>query len=159
MEGANHLLGTLNLPNTCKTNVAMMVSINWPSPGPNGAGGGVAAPWLSPNQAIFVALPPMIIWTWPMVVFCAVEMFGLGFGPVLHLFLLYFAWLWASLHWACVEWYLCFVLLHIFSPFMCISTNALLQMVNHQNSWNLLVVSPNSKCGDQLCRFYVRIGG
>jgi hypothetical protein len=28
MEGANHLLGTLNLPNTCKTNVAMMVSIN-----------------------------------------------------------------------------------------------------------------------------------
>jgi hypothetical protein len=88
-----------------------------------------------------------------MVVFYAVEMFGLVFGPVLHLFWPYFAWLWASLHWAYVEWYLCFVLLHIFSPFMCISTNTLLQMVNHQNSWNLLVVSPNSKFGGQLCSY------
>jgi hypothetical protein len=49
-------------------------------------------------------------------------------------------------------------LLHIFSPFMCFFTNALPQMVNHQNSWNSLVISPNSRFGDQLCRFYVRIG-
>jgi hypothetical protein len=81
MEGANRLLGTLNLPNTCEANVATVVSVNRPRPRPNGA-----APWLSPNQPIFVGLPLMIIWTWPMVVFCTVEMFGVGFGLIFHLF-------------------------------------------------------------------------
>jgi hypothetical protein len=39
-----------------------------------------------PKSAHLCWLPPMIIWTWPMMVFYAVEMFGLGFGLVLHLF-------------------------------------------------------------------------
>jgi hypothetical protein len=38
------------------------------------------------------------------------------------------------LFWACVEWYLCFVPLHIFSPFMCFSKNTLLQTNKHQIS-------------------------
>jgi hypothetical protein len=48
---------------------------------------------------------------------------------------------WASLLWAYVEWYLCFVFLHVFSSFMCISTNALLQ------------ISPNFKFGDHFADF------
>ena len=65
----------------------------------------------------------------------------------------------ASLLWACVEWYLCFALLHIYSPFMCIPTNALLQMNKHQNLWNLLVINHISKFGGLFSRFYINVDG
>jgi hypothetical protein len=70
MEGANRLLSTLNPPNTCGTNVATAISINRLNSRPNGAGGGAAAPWLSPNAPIFGGSPLVIIVTRPMVVFC-----------------------------------------------------------------------------------------
>ena len=47
VEGANHLLGTLNPPNTYGTNVATVVSASRLNFGPNGAGGGAAAPTLA----------------------------------------------------------------------------------------------------------------
>ena len=70
MEGANHPLGTLNPANIYGTNVATTVSVNRLNSRPNGAGRGVAAPWLSPNAPIFGGLPLGIIVTRPMVVFC-----------------------------------------------------------------------------------------
>jgi uncharacterized membrane protein YGL010W len=51
-----------------------------------------------------------------------------------------------------------FILLHIFSPFMCVSINILLQMNKHQNSWNSLVINPNSKFGVCIDLFYVIVG-
>jgi hypothetical protein len=42
---------------------------------------------------------------------------------------------------------------------MCTSTNALVQMMNHQNSWNWLVISPNPKSGVHMSSFYVSVGG
>jgi hypothetical protein len=72
MEGANYLLGTLNLPNTYGTDVAMVVSVNQPNSRPNEASGGAAAPapWLSQNAPIFGGSPLVIIVIRPMVVFC-----------------------------------------------------------------------------------------
>ena len=69
MEGGNRILGTLNPPNTCGIDVATAVSVNRPNFGPNGAGGGATAPWLSPNAPIFGGSPLVIIVTRPMVVF------------------------------------------------------------------------------------------
>jgi hypothetical protein len=125
------------------------VSFNRPKMGPNG-----------PDWSQWAQISPSLLgylqwssglgpWWYSAQLRCldlGLALFSTSFGP-------YFAWLWAFLHWDCVEWYLCFVLLHIFSPFMCIYTNTLLQMVNHQNSWISLVVRPNSKFGDQLCRY------
>jgi hypothetical protein len=54
---------------------------------------------------------------------------------------------------------LCFVFLHIVIPLMCISTNALLQMNKHQNSWNSLVVNPITMSSVHLCGFFVSVGG
>ena len=69
MEGTNCLLGKLNPPNTYGTDVATMVSVDRLNSRPNGAGGGAAAPWLSPNAPIFGGSPLVIIMTQPMVVF------------------------------------------------------------------------------------------
>ena len=44
-------------------------------------------------------------------------------------------------------------------PFLCICTHVLLQMSNHQNLWNLLVIIPNTKFGVYMSRFYARFGG
>ena len=63
MEEANHLLGTLNPPNIYGTDVATVVSVNRLNSGPNGADGGAATPWLSPNVHIFGGSPLMIIVT------------------------------------------------------------------------------------------------
>jgi hypothetical protein len=42
MQVGNHLLGTLNPPNTCGMDVAMAVSVNQLNSEPNEAGGGVS---------------------------------------------------------------------------------------------------------------------
>ena len=47
----------------------------------------------------------------------------------------------------------------MFSPFMCIPTNALVQMNKHQNSWNSLVINPISKFGVLFSRCYINVGG
>ena len=43
--------------------------------------------------------------------------------------------------------------------FMCISTNALLQMVNHQNSWNSLVINHITRFGVYFSGFHVSVDG
>ena len=52
-----------------------------------------------------------------------------------------------------------FVSLCILNVFSMYSMNALLQMIEHQNLWKLLVVSPNSKFGVHIGSFYVIVGG
>ena len=47
----------------------------------------------------------------------------------------------------------------IFLAFLCICTHVLLQMSNHQNLWNLLVIIPNTKFGVYMSGFYARFGG
>jgi hypothetical protein len=49
-----------------------------------------------------------------------------------------------------------FVPLCISSVFSVVSANVLLQMTNHQNSWNLLVINPNSELGLHLSGFYFK---
>jgi hypothetical protein len=56
----------LNLGKTTMSMLGKAISSNRPNSGPNGAGGG--APWPTTNQPIFVGLPLIIFWTWPMVV-------------------------------------------------------------------------------------------
>jgi hypothetical protein len=51
--------------------------------GPVGVG---PHPWPAPNQLIFIGLPPIIFWTWPMVVLGRVELVWFDFGLVLQLF-------------------------------------------------------------------------
>jgi hypothetical protein len=127
-----------------------------PKLAPNGPDGGTMAEL---ERGHFGGSPLVSIVTWPMVV-CARSR-----GDLL--------WLWAcSPHlWALV--------LHSSGPsllrlrrmvfalcsfahsksFMCISTNTLLQMVKHQNSWNSLVIISITKFGVHLSGFYVSVGG
>jgi len=133
----------------------------WTDPwslGPNGATRGVPAPPLGLLGPIFSGSTPLGLLSGSMWVPRNDEPIWFGFSLILLLFGPYFAWLCASLLWACAEWYLCFVLLHVFSPFMCIPTNALLQMNKHQNSWKSLVINPISKFGVLFSRFYINVG-
>jgi hypothetical protein len=77
---------TLNLGDTTILTLGKAVSINQPSLMPNGASGGAAAPWATPFWPIFVGLPLVFSWTWPMVVFCEDKVVCLEFGLVLHSF-------------------------------------------------------------------------
>jgi hypothetical protein len=47
----------------------------------------------------------------------------------------------------------------LFFSLLCVFPHALLQMVNHQNSWNSLVIIPITKFGVHLSGFYVSVDG
>jgi hypothetical protein len=93
-------------------------------------------------ESIFVVLSLVISWNQPMVVLRRVGLVWWDFGLILHFFWALICLVVGLLLWACVEWYSFFVLLCIFSPFMCVSITALLQMFKHQNLWKVLVLKP-----------------
>jgi hypothetical protein len=60
--------------------------------------------------------------------------------------------------WAHVRW--CYALFCILlTRFLCYSWHVLLQLMNHQNSLNSLVINPISKFGDHIGLFHVIFGG
>jgi hypothetical protein len=117
---------TLNLDKTSIPTLGMAVSCNWQKLGPNRPGGGVAAPWLSPNAPIFGGSPLVSLVTWPMVVFHEVEVICFGYGLVLLIFgLLVPHSSGPSLLGLCRMAFTLCSIVHSLS-FICISTNALL---------------------------------
>ena len=127
--------------------------------GLNGAIGDAATHQLGPLGPIFGGWSPLDLLSGSRWVLGKDYTIWFGFSLLLLSFGPYFTCLWASLFWACVEWFLSFVLLHIFSPFICISINTLLQMNKRWNSWNSLVINPNSKFGVYFSEFYASVGG
>ena len=92
MECANRPQNTLNLAGQLHSHYC---NVGGKLPAKNGAergrlgcgrSNGVAAPPQSPNAPIFGERAPLGFLTWPMVVFCEVEMVWLQFGLVLHSF-------------------------------------------------------------------------
>jgi hypothetical protein len=77
---------TLNLGDTTIPMLGKVVSINRPNLRANRASGGVATLWAAPFWPIFVELPPVFSWTWPMVVLYEDKVVWLEFGLVLHSF-------------------------------------------------------------------------
>jgi hypothetical protein len=104
--------------------------------------GGAAAPrWSLPTTAFRMAVA---CWAWAA-----------------------FMWLWCPYvigRWAfsfilCANMLLCFCLNAHFESFSMFSRYILLQLNNHQNSWNWLVINPNTKFGVYMGGFCVGVGG
>ena len=149
--------------NTHATNVGQAMGTNQPKFRPNGASGG--SPPLGVGQPLagaklahlqwvmsfgllerhFVGIPQRwgdLIWVCPYsplfwVLFClVVGLLPLGLVSYVYnvVFLVYFRFIFVQ------------------------SWHVLLQMNNHQNSWNWLIISPNSKFGVYFSSFYMKVG-
>ena len=113
----NRLVDTLNLAKHLVSDVGKAVSFNRPKLGPNKLdwGAGAAAPLSAPKQPIFGERAPLGFLTWAMAVFCEDTMIWFGFGLILPFVCALICLVMGLVLWACVEWCLCFISLHILS--------------------------------------------